>query len=150
MPNVWHSSYPKLGALPRQQRGSALTLQVSLTALYQILQEATALLVECLPDTQDSHRETAPPATIRAAAAPPPQDGVTQRPLCGVVRRFDTLVPDEQPQLRLMRDQLTTGRRRLRTPTGCPVRQRSTDLSPKPADVDLEAKSPCAIMQQSS
>src|SRR5262249_28069698 len=133
-----HSGGFKLRADLRQQRGRGLTLQVSLAALDKILQEATPLLSAGFSDAQDSLDDPTAPLTIRPAAALPPQDGVAQRSLGGVIRRLDGLMPHEGPQLPLVSEQFTACPRRLRATTGRSFRQCRTDLSPKAADVDLE------------
>src|SRR5688500_3543748 len=71
-------------------------------AFHQVVQETTALLAACLSDAEDSLHKPTTLAAVRPAAALPPQDGMTQGPLGGIVRRLDALVPDERPQLRLV------------------------------------------------
>src|SRR5262245_46197846 len=92
-----NSGYSKLTALPRQQGRSLLTLEARLAAPHEVAQEATPLLSAGFPDTEDSLYEPTAPAAVRAAAALPPQHGVTQRTFGGVVRRPATLVPNEDP-----------------------------------------------------
>src|SRR5262245_42962102 len=110
-----------------------------LAALGQIGQEATPLLPACLTDTQDSLGEPTPPLAVRPAAPLPPQDGMTQRPLGGIVRRLDSLVPHERPQLRLVGEQVTARRRRLGTAAGRSPGQCLSDLGPESADINPEA-----------
>src|SRR5262249_22153009 len=97
------------------------------------------LLTTRLSGAQHSLAQRAAPAPVRPAAPLPPQDGLPQRPLGGVVRRLDALTPHERPQLPLVGDQVTARRRRLGTPACLPVLQRLEKLAPKSADVDLEA-----------
>src|SRR5262245_47022392 len=134
-----YSGYAKPGALLRQQRGRNLAIPMSLATPHEILQEAPSLLTAGLPNTQDSLDEPTPPLAICAAAPLPPQDGMPQRPLGGVIRRFDTLLPDERPQLRFVGSQATARRCRLRTAASRSLKQRITGLSPQSADIDLEA-----------
>src|SRR5262249_45048226 len=91
------------------------TFKVSLATGPHVLQQATPLLSARLSDTQDSLHESPASATIGAAAPLPPKDSMSQRPLGGVVRRLDGLVPHERPQLRLVGEQVTARRRRLGT-----------------------------------
>src|ERR1700746_3842991 len=110
-----------------------------LAALDQIGQEATPLLPACLTDTQDSLDEPTPPRSLRPAAPLPPQDGMTQRPLGGIVRRLDALLPHERPQLRFIGHQVTARRRRLGTAARRPPNQCLSNLRPQSTDIDLEA-----------
>ena len=68
-----------------------------LAALDQIGQEATPLLPACFSNTQDSLDKPATSPTIRTAAALPPQDGMTQRPLGRIIRWLDAFLPYEGP-----------------------------------------------------
>src|SRR5947209_7923141 len=97
---------------------------MGLTTLDQILQHANPSLSASFADAQDPFDEPATSLAVGAAAALPPQDGMSQRPLGGVVRRLDALSPHERPQLPLMDDQLPARRRRFGTPAGLPILQR--------------------------
>src|SRR5262249_14982646 len=110
-----------------------------LAALDQIGQEATPLLPACLTDTQDSLDEPTPPLAVRAAAALSPQDGMTQRPLGGIIRRPDPLTPNELPSLCLVGEQYTPRRHRLGTAARRPPNQCLSNLRPQATDIDLEA-----------
>src|SRR5579859_1738493 len=91
-----YSGYAEPEALFRQQRGRGLAIPMSLATLHEIPQEATPLLSAGLSNTQGSLDKPTTPPAIRAPAPLPPQDGVTQRPLGGVVRRLDALMPHER------------------------------------------------------
>ena len=74
-----------------------MAFDASLATLHQLPQEATSVLPARLPDTQDSLDEPTAPAAVRATAALPPKDGMSQRPLGSVIRRLDLLLPYEGP-----------------------------------------------------
>ena len=121
----------------RQQGGRSLPLRVSLAACSQVPQGDHALAVASFSDAQDSLDEPTASLAIRAAATLPPEDGMPQRPLGGVVRRLD---------LRARRTPTASARGRSTHGTSAVCGQPQaapcqclTDLSPKPTDVDLEA-----------
>jgi hypothetical protein len=63
----------------------------------QVLKQTNSLLPARFSDAQDSLDEQTAPPTIRTAAALPPQDGMTQRPLGRIIRWLDAFLPYEGP-----------------------------------------------------
>ena len=63
-----------------------------------VLEDVAALLAAGLGDGQQGLDESASGGALRAEAQFPPDDGVTQAPLGGVVRRFDAIDIQKRPQ----------------------------------------------------
>jgi hypothetical protein len=68
-----------------------------LAVLDEVIEEAPPLPSACFTDTQNPLDKPTAVPTVRTTAPLPPKDGMTQRPLGGIICRLDTSVPDKRP-----------------------------------------------------
>lgn len=109
-------------------------------ALGERIEQMSALLAASGGDAEDPLDESAARRAVRAEAALSPENGMTQRPLGGVVGRLDSLTTSESPKPKLVLQELAAGRLSFRAARVGAAFEFIADLASERNQIPLERR----------